>query len=93
VNGLDLLVDLNEGMKTGLKQDVAELWKYTFCATDTIDYAFGLEDVLGRKSESTLVLQLLQNADAQLRSCAAGLLAPQPNRGIIQAGRLATEIS
>lgn len=92
VNALDLLVDMPAAMKAGLKVDNKESWEYAFCAADTIDYAFGLEDVLGRMSESALVLRLLQNADAQLRSCAAGLLAQRPNRGIVQAGRLATEI-
>ena len=92
VNALDLLVDMPPGMKTSLTQGNRELWAYAMCAADTIDYAFGFEEVLKQKMESELVLQLLQNGDAQLRSCAAGLLAHRPNRGIVQAGRLATEI-
>jgi hypothetical protein len=92
VNALDLLVDMPEAMKAGLKGDNKESWEFAFCAADTIDYALGFDEVLKHKAESELVLQLLQNGDAQLRSCATGLLAQHPNRGIIQAGRLATEI-
>ncbi len=59
INALDLLADLPPEMKMGFKQDNRELWEYAMCAADTTDYAFGFEQVLTRKVESELVLQLL----------------------------------
>lgn len=92
LNGLDLARDMPDAIKESLKRDVKEFWEFASCVADTTDYAVGFEEIHARKGESELLLQLLRNADAQLRSCTAGLLAQRPNRSVIQAGRLATEI-
>ena len=94
LDSLSSLQDMPESVREEMMTDSGDAWGYAITWANTLDYAYGFDDMRKlRQAKSSFGLLLLENANRELQTAVSQLLeSRRPNSKAAMSCRMATEI-